>query len=265
MIRRYIFNAVRDMLLARDARRPFTTSEVKALDEAIDAATAHGGEGTTGPIDLIDVSVLKAAAPERAAADLAPWVDPLKAVCRRYEIDSVRRIAAFVTALAHEGGFKVGARENMNYSAARLSAVWPSRFPANPRAGQLRRDHFANQPERLANEVYANRMGNGPASSGDGWRFRGNGPLQLTGRDNHEAFAKAAGMSVDEAVVWIGTLEGGLESAAWFWDVNDVNRLADTPGVADETKQINGGTVGLADRTARFDRTVKRLLEREAQ
>lgn len=251
MIRRYVFDTVRAMLA-----RAFTPAEVKALDEAIDKAL---GPARPEPIDLIDLTVLKAAAPERTDADLAPWVEPLKAVCRRYDVNSTRRIGAFITMLAHEGGYRVGARENMNYSAARLSAVWPARFKG-PNALAL---SLAHKPEALANEVYAGRMGNGPPASGDGWRFRGNGPLQLTGRDNHEAFAKATGMTLDEATVWIGTLEGGLESAAWFWEANDINRLADTPGVADETKRINGGSVGLADRTARFDRTVSCLLERE--
>lgn len=240
-------------------------------DRTADAIIAKAGIGADGAepapsggvIDLIDVSVLRAAAPERSEAELAPWVEPIKAACRRFEIDRIRRIAAFLTTLAHEGGFKVGARENMNYSAKRLAEVWPARFSGgggrpNPLAASLDR-----KPEEIANHVYANRMGNGLPATGDGWKFRGNGPIQLTGRANHEAFAKAMGMTLDEATVWIGTIEGGVMSAAWFWEENDVNRLADTPGVADETKRINGGTVGLADRQERFGRVVDRLLDRE--
>lgn len=259
MSRRPIFAAV------GAAARPGLWNDrrnILALDNLLDAfGVPREGEGLAGPIDLIDVSVLKAAAPERTEVDLVPWVEPIKDACRRHEIDSIRRIAAFLTTLAHEGGFRVGARENMNYSAGRLAAVWPSRFKGpNARALTL-----AGKPEFIANEVYANRMGNGSPQSGDGWRFRGNGPMQITGRDNHLAFAKAVGMTLDAATAYIGTLEGGIESAAWFWSINDINRLADTPGVADETKRINGGAVGLADRTARFDRTVKRLLERERE
>lgn len=219
----------------------------------------------TNAIDLIDVSVLRAAAPERSEAELLPWVEPIRQACRKFDIDRIRRIAAFLTTLAHEGGFKVGARENMNYSANRLAQVWPGRFrgPGGTGPNGLAKA-LDRKPEEIANHVYAGRMGNGRPESGDGWRFRGNGPIQLTGRTNHEAFAKAMGMTVDEVAAWIGTVEGGVMSAAWFWEENDINRLADTPGVADETRRINGGTVGLADRTERFNRTVARLLEREA-
>ncbi len=263
MTRSPIFAAVRAVA------RPGLFSDagnILALDNLLDAFGVPRDDALiAGPIDLLDVSVLRAAAPERSAAELAPWVAPLKAACRRYEIDSIRRIAAFVTTLAHEGGFVVGKREDMSYSAARMSEVWPGRFAqggVKGRPNALARA-LERKAEALANEVYANRMGNGPAGSGDGWQFRGNGPPQLTGRDNHEAFAKAMNMPLDKATAWIGTLEGGIEAAAWFWEANDINRLADTPGVADETKRINGGTTGLADRTAHFDRTVKRLLERE--
>lgn len=259
MTRAAIFSAVRAAAPSKLFNKP---GNVLALDNLLDAFGVPREEETVaGPIDLIDASVLKAAAPERTALDLAQWVEPLKSACRRHEIDTIRRIAAFLTTLAHEGRFRVGARENMNYSAARLAAVWPGRFKG-PNALAL---SMAHKPEAIANLVYANRMGNGPPESGDGWKFRGNGPTQLTGRDNHEAFAKAIGMSLDDATAWIATLEGGIESAAWFWEANDINRLADTPGVADETKRINGGTIGLADRAARFDRTVTRLLEREAE
>ncbi len=212
-----------------------------------------------GPIGMIDVELLGVAKPE--ASDLAQWVEPIRKACLDYEINTIRRIAAFITTLAHEGGFKVGARENMNYSAERMAEVWPSRFRGpNALARSLHR-----KPEKIANHVYANRMGNGPPESGDGWRFRGNGPLQLTGRANHEAFAKAVGMTLDEAVQWIGTVEGGVMAAAWFWEENDINRLADTPGVSDETRRINGGEIGIRDRRAIFDRLVDAMLERERE
>jgi putative chitinase len=218
-------------------------------------------------IELIDVTVLRAACPERSAAQLEPWVEPVKKACRRFEIDRIRRVAAFCATIAHESGFVPGREENMNYSPKRMSEVWPARFAVNGFRGHpnARANALAGKPEALANEVYANRMGNGDAASGDGWRFRGVGPLQLTGRANHAAFAKAMGLGLEESGAYIRTLEGGVMSAAWFWEENDINRLADTPGVEDEAKRINGGTVGIEDRKARFDRTVKRLLERERE
>lgn len=214
-------------------------------------------------IDLIDAGVLRAACPERGEAQLAPWVEPVKAACIRFEIDRIRRIAAFCATIAHESGFIPGREENLNYSAKRMAQVWPGRFSRFGFPNALAKSLDRN-PQGLANHVYANRMGNGPPESGDGWRFRGVGPLQLTGRSNYKAFAEAMGMSLEEAEVYIRTLEGGVMSAAWFWDANDINRLADTPGVTDEARRINGGEVGLEDRKRRFDRAVAALLEKEA-
>lgn len=213
-------------------------------------------------IDLIDVSVLRAACPEKSAAQLAPWVDPIKKACSRFEIDRIRRIAAFIGTMAHEGGFTPGREENLNYSAKRMAEVWPGRFASNGRPNALA-TALDRKPVEFANHVYANRLGNGGPETGDGWRFRGVCQIQLTGRANHEAFAKEMGMSLDQAEAFLRTLEGDVAGCAWFWEENDINRLADTPGIVDETKAINGGTVGLEDRKARFDRTVERLLQRE--
>ena len=214
-------------------------------------------------IELIDISVLRAACPERSEAQLAPWLAPIKLACQRFEIDRIRRVAAFLATIAHECQFVPGREENLNYSADRLAEVWPGRFrdgKGRPNAAAL---SVAHNPEALANLVYAGRMGNGPAASGDGWRYRGVCPVMLTGRANHERFAASMGMTLDQAEAYIRTLEGGIMAAAWFWEENDINRLADTPGVEDETQRINGGQIGVADRKARFDRTVSRLLERE--
>lgn len=210
------------------------------------------------PIDLIDAQLLQIAAPETPAVELAAWVQPIKDACKRFEIDRVRRVAAFIAQMAHESGLRPRT-ENLNYSAERLMEVWPNRFPTMAEATR-----YSRNPEKLANYVYGGRMGNGPQASGDGWRFRGTGPLQVTGRDNFTRFAEAMDMSIDDAVAYARTIEGGIMAAAWFWEENDINRLADTPGVEDESRRINGGTNGLADRRARFDRVVKELLRRGA-
>lgn len=210
------------------------------------------------PIDLIDAQLLNIAAPETPAADLAAWVAPIKQACVRFEIDRVRRIAAFIAQMAHESGLRPRT-ENLNYSAKRLTEVWPKRFPTMEIARQYERN-----PEKLANHVYANRLGNGPPASGDGWRFRGTGPLQVTGRANFTAFAAEMGLTIEQVLDYARTIEGGIMAAAWFWEENDINRLADTPGVEDESRKINGGTNGLNDRRVRFDRVVKELLRRGA-
>ena len=218
------------------------------------------------PIAMIDAALLRVAMPTMGIEQLQPWVDPIRAACVRFEIDTIRRIAAFLTTQAHEGGFKVGKRENMNYSAQRMADIWPSRYSVTRRQGgapNAKARALAGKPEELANHTYANRNGNGPPESGDGWFFRGNGPSQLTGRDNHERFAKALAMTVEDATAWIATIEGGVMSAAWFWEENDINRLADTPGVEDETQKINGGQIGVNQRRVIFNRLVKAMIARE--
>jgi putative chitinase len=215
-------------------------------------------KATPKVIDMIDAELLHIACPERSLAELAPWVEPIRRACLKFEINTVRRVAAFVAQMAHESGMQPRA-EDLNYRAERLCEVWPGRFPNLGAAVP-----YAHNPERLANKVYAGRLGNGDEASGDGWKFRGIGPLQVTGRANMTAFAASMGIPIDQALTFARTLEGGIMAAAWFWEANDINRLADTPGVADETRRINGGEVGLADRTARFDAVVAEMLRRGA-
>lgn len=214
-------------------------------------------------IDLVDVSVLSAACPRRHVLQLAPWLDPVKLTCAKFGIDTIRRVASFIATIGHECEFMPGREENLNYSAKRLTQVWPKRFANKAGAPNALALRLAGNPEALANVVYASRMGNGNEASGDGWRFRGIGPVQLTGRANHQAFADAMGMSLDEAEDYIRTIEGGVMSVGWFWRENGLSALADTPGVEDETRAINGGLVGLEDRRERFNRVVARLLQRE--
>jgi putative chitinase len=216
---------------------------------------------------MIDAGLLKVACPESPATLLAQWADPIKKGCVRFGIDKVREIAALLAQAGHEcAGFQ-RLEENLNYSAQRMAEVWPKRF-AVPRSKPPRPNALAlalhRRPVDIANHTYANRMGNGPPESGDGWRFRGYGPFQLTGRNNHQAFADAMGIEIDVVPDFIRTLEGAALSACWFFKVNGLEDLAMTPGVADETKRINGGLHGLPDRKKRFDAVVKEMLRRGA-
>jgi putative chitinase len=219
-------------------------------------------------LNLIDAQLLKIAAPETPAVDLAAWVEPIKAACQRFEIDRVRRVAAFIAQMAHESGLRPR-DENLNYKAeALLSKFGRHRISrANALAFGRTVAQRAN-PEAIANCIYGGEWGRenlGNTQSGDGWFFRGGGPLQATGRDNYTRFAKAMDMELVAAVHWVRTtIDGGVMFAAWFWEENDINRLADTPGVDDESRRINGGVNGLADRRARFDRVVAELLRRGA-
>lgn len=235
------------------------------MTKAVTPPIAH----PKGPIDLVSVRVLRAACPERTEAQLAPWVDAIKAACRKFDINTIRRIAAFISQMAHESHLIPGREEDLRYSAKRMAEVW-QRYAINPNAKPKDRQPnalavklAAAGAQAIANDVYANRMGNGPASSGDGWKHRGAGPGQLTGFDNWRGFANAMGMTVDQALAFGRTVEGGVMAFAWFWEENDINRLADTPGVEDETKKINGGQHGVDDRRARMARTIAALLEAE--
>ncbi|HEX8224461.1 MAG TPA: hypothetical protein VF605_11655 [Allosphingosinicella sp.] len=227
------------------------------------AAPAHALAMIAAPVgpvprvvELLSVEVLKAGCPETPIEKLALWLPAIKDACHRYEINTVRRVAAFVAQMAHESQGFTKSGENLNYTtAARLRAVFPKYFRTLDAAKPCLRS-----PEKLANRVYASRMGNGNEASGDGYRFRGGGPLQLTGRNNWTGFAKAMGLSVEAALSYGRTIAGGVMAAAWFWESNDLNRLADTPGVADESKRVNGGTNGLEDRKRRFDALVAKLL-----
>ena len=182
------------------------------------------------------------------------WHHALCEILPEYEINTKERVAAFIAQCAHEsGGFKF-LKENLNYKAPSLRKVFPKYFPDDAIAAQ-----YANKQEKIANRVYASRMGNGDEASGDGWRYCGRGLIQLTGKDNYTNFAKAVGKTVDEVVAYLDTLEGAIESACWFWKKNNLNAIADSKDMAKATKVINGGDLGLAERKKHFEENIKHL------
>ena len=179
------------------------------------------------------------------------WKDWYEAMCEilpLWSVDTIERVAMFVAQCGHESaGFRV-LSENLNYSAKALNTIFPKYFR---RAGRDANDYH-RQPEKIANVIYANRMDNGDSNSGDGWRFRGGGILQLTGRYNYTQFGKAVEMSPEEAVDYVRTKKGALDSACWFWDTNNINKWCDDMDVVGATKRINGGTIGLDDRKKHY-------------
>ena len=118
---------------------------------------------------------------------------------------------------------------------------------------------YARQPQRIANRVYANRMGNGPEESGDGWKFAGKGLIQLTGKDNYTRYAQSLEISLDEASEHLTTFEGCVQSACWFWEANNLNQYADNGDMLTMTKRINGGTIGLDDRIKHYKHALQVL------
>jgi putative chitinase len=168
----------------------------------------------------------------------------------KFEINTPLRLAHFLAQCGHEsGGFKL-TQENLNYSAAGLMGVFKKYFPT-----QVLADAYARQPEKIANKVYGGRMGNGLEASGEGFKFRGRGYIQLTGKENYTAFDK----SVEEEILVTPDLVATkypLLSAAWFFYKNGLHKFADE-GATDEvvtkiTKRVNGGTIGLSDRILHF-------------
>ena len=180
-------------------------------------------------------------------AYLDHWCEALNQILPEYGIDTPQRVASFLAQCAHEsGGFKA-LKENLNYKAESLTKVFHKYFPTLELANQ-----YAKQPEKIANKVYANRMGNGPEESGDGYRYCGRGLIQLTGHDNYQAFADSLEMDIEEVPSYLETFEGAIQSACWFWESNNLNAYADAGDILGMTKRINGGTIGLEDRQRHY-------------
>ena len=171
------------------------------------------------------------------------WHEALDQLLDDYEINTPLRVAHFVAQCAHESGNFVFIKENLNYKAASLQKIFSKYFPTAELAAQ-----YANRPEQIANRIYANRMGNGPETSGDGYKYCGRGLIQLTGRDNYTFFAGSLNIPVEEASDYLATFEGATQSACWFWEQNNLNRFADANDVKGLTRAINGGYIGLEDR-----------------
>jgi putative chitinase len=192
--------------------------------------------------------------------DVAAWCEELNKALPKYEINTSRRIAAFVSQCGHESRDFTALEENLNYSEKALNSVFGRYFGP----GKRNAADYARNPEKIANYVYmdefrskAGALGN--VNPGDGWGFRGRGLKQLTGRNNYTRFAKDYDMTAEEAAAWLETKEGALASALWFWDTNNLNPIADTGDVVALTKRINGGDIGLADRQQRYTVAIQAL------
>jgi putative chitinase len=190
--------------------------------------------------------------------DIKAWCEELNKALPKYGITTDQRIAGFISQCAHESMDFNALSENLNYREETLNKVFPRYFGP----GKRNAAEYARNPEKIANYVYmdefrTSKLGN--TKPGDGWRFRGRGLKQLTGRDNYTRFAKDYGMTAEEAAEWLETKEGALASALWFWNTNKLNAIADTGNVAALTKKINGGDIGLADRQARYAKAMAAL------
>lgn len=174
----------------------------------------------------------------------------LEGCIAKADLSTTMRQAFFFAQTAHESAVFTVMEENLNYSATGLLKVFPKYFNSSNVYS------FERDPQAIANRVYANRMGNGDENSGDGWRYRGRGYIQLTGKNNYMAFAKSVNKSMEDILEYAGTVDGAAASAAWFWNQNKLNRFADASDFTGLTKAINGGLNGLDHRKSELKKWI---------
>ena len=192
------------------------------------------------------------------AQDPTGWAEAMNNVFPTYDINTPQRVPAFLAQCGHESGGWTVFEENLFYSAQGLMKVFPKYFPTADLANA-----YAKQPEKIANRIYGGRMGNGPEDSGDGYKYRGRGPIQLTGKDNYRAFAKEMfddWENLFENPDWVtADRDFALMSAIWFWNKNKLNVQADAGDIKLMTKKINGGYIGLEDRIKHYNEAIHLL------
>ncbi len=196
--------------------------------------------------ELLTIAQLKKIVP--GAPYLDHWYAALIKLLPEYEINTRLRIAAFLAQCGHESGDFKFIRENLNYSWQGLRKTFPKYFPTDAAAKKYERN-----PQAIASKVYANRMGNGDEASQDGWKYRGRGLIQVTGKTNCQEFADSLEISIDEATEYLETFEGAVQGSCWFWESNNLNALADKGDIVSISKKVNGGDHGMADRIVRYN------------
>ena len=205
--------------------------------------------------------ILKQLFPKSTEENRAKYAMPLRMAMIRYNIDNPNRVRAFLAQIGHESGQLSAVVENLNYSAKALRSVFGKYFKTDAEA-----EKYARKPEAIANVVYANRLGNGDTKSGDGWRYRGRGLIQITGKSNYneasqKMYALPLGVDFLDEPELLATPDYAAQSAAWWWENAGLNAVADGLGGANDTevfkqitKRINGGYNGLDDRLAIYER-----------
>lgn len=183
-------------------------------------------------------------------ATISQWYGPLCEILPQYGINTKLRVAGWLSQTGHESGSFKFMQENLNYGSKGLLATFPRYFPTQALA-----DSYQRKPEKIANRVYGGRMGNGVESTGDGWKFRGRGIIQITGKDNYRncSLALYGTEILLEQPEILQTIDGAVRSACWYWNSRNINVDADNRDVLAMTRKINGGTHGLDDRTARYN------------
>jgi putative chitinase len=188
--------------------------------------------------------------------NLSGWLESLNKFLPANSIDTPNRIAAFLAQTGIESSEYQVLQEDLHYSAERLLQVFPTHFTAATAPA------YANNPQKIANCIYANRYGNGNEASGDGWNYRGRGVIQITFKANYENFSQFAfkNNSAVNTPDLLLTTDGAIQSACWFWDMHNLNLLADAGDIRTITMRINGGANDLAQRAALYQAALKVLV-----
>ncbi|MEX3764446.1 glycoside hydrolase family 19 protein [Paraburkholderia phenoliruptrix] len=203
-------------------------------------------------------------------SNAALWAPLFDAACARFQINTPKRLAAFLATVGVESAHLTRLVENVNYSAQGLANTWPTRYAVDPKASvkvpNAQANGLAHDPEAIANNCYAGRNGNGDEASGDGWAYRGQGPIQLTGKGNIQAFFAAVGLPSNTDPATLQQPQNGALSAAWFWSSNGLNALADTGDFLAASRKVNLGNanskampLGWTDRQALYAAACKAL------
>ena len=193
---------------------------------------------------MITTYQLQACMPKAAPAKIAAYRQAISDQTEKFQINTPKRLAAFISQIAVESGNLQYVVENLNYSAQGLVATFPKYFDT------FTAQTYARNPGAIANRVYANRMGNGDEASGDGWKYRGRGLIQLTGKNNYQACSAGLALNLLETPEYLESPDGATASACWFWTTRGLNTLADAGDVTGISKKVNGGTHGLTERLA---------------
>lgn len=217
-------------------------------DHLRDATGNDTPERDSAPlISPITIGLLEAMGIRHALA--VQWLPHISEAAHRYKIDAnPRRVAAWMATVAHESARLTRVVENLNYSAEGLARTWPARYADMTGQPNATARRIARRPEDIANLTYAGRMGNGSAGSGDGWKYRGRGLIQITGRANYEATSKAIGEDFVSQPEQLEQPYYAALSAAEWWHRHGCNQIADTGDMAAVTRKVNGGLNGLNDR-----------------
>ena len=218
----------------------FNKKEIMPVTSNLQSNNSNVSNNST--ITLLSLDQFTKIFPETKSGILYNFIGPLNNTFIKYNINTPKRIAAFLGQIGEESEYFQVIEENLNYSASELLSTFPTKFNKNSAV------EYSHQPEKIANRVYANKYMNGDESSGDGWKFRGRGAIQLTFKENYIAYSNYVGKSLEECINYLENYSGAVDVAGWYWNLHSLNSFADQGDIETITRKINGGTYGLSTR-----------------